>query len=103
MSYLQRLGVGRVTGPNNHAGDLAPLTSPWGAILFTNTGMLIAQPPPIGHQGTLGFNRAFGGTVGGFSSLSASVIALAVEQQYGGDAPQTLQPTLQDPVPWNRV
>lgn len=93
------LGTGRVTGPFNHAGDLAPLTSPWGQLLFRNTTVLIDQPPAIGHQSP----RGFGGTFGVMATRSANVQALFAPGGYYGDAPpDQLQPTVPAAPPWQR-
>jgi hypothetical protein len=92
------MSTGRVTGRNNHAGDLAPLVSPWGQALFRDTTHLIDQAPPIGRQ----WNDFQWGTVGGLTTRSANVKALFTEEGYYGDLPQSQQPTVEAADPWNR-
>lgn len=92
------MSTGRVTGRNNHAGDLAPLTSPYGREMFANAGKLIDQPSPIGRQSS----TAMGGTVGGMTTRSANVRALFAPSGYFGDAPLSLQPNIEASDPWNR-
>ena len=92
------MGTGRVTGENNHAGDLAPLTSPWGQALFDRTSLLIAQSMPIGRQSGVYFH----GNVGAMAARSANVQALFVPGGYWGDLPQTEQSTVESPEPWER-
>lgn len=94
------MSTGRVTGPNNHAGDLAPLTSPWGRALFSHTYELVYQSPPIGVPQS---GDAFGGTIGGITTRSASVIALFAPGGYFGDLPQTEQSFVDAPPPWERI
>lgn len=93
------MSTGRVTGENNHAGDLAPLVSPWGQALFARTSMLIDQPAPIGSQS----GDAYGGTVGGVTTRAASVIPLFAPGGYFGDIPQSEQDVVSAPPPWDRV
>ena len=93
------MSTGRVTGPNNHAGDLAPLVSPWGQELFRATGELIDQPHPIGRQR----HGYYWGTVGGISTRSANVNALFVPGGYFGDLPQSEQDIVDAPPPWERM
>jgi hypothetical protein len=86
-----------MTGVNNHAGDLTPLTSPYGQAMFAAAGQLVAHPLPIqGHR------QPFGGTVGGMATRSASVIPLSAESGYYGDLPQDRQGVVQAPEPWDR-
>lgn len=92
------LGTGRVTGPYNHAGDLQPLISPWGQVMFAGTSGLIDQPTPIGHQSPRGFR----GTVGAMATRSANVQTLFSPGGYWGDAPQSLQATVDASEPWKR-
>jgi hypothetical protein len=59
--------------------------------------ILFDQPHPIGRQ-----SRGYRGTVGAMLTRSASVVALFAPGGYWGDAPQSLQPVVTAPDPWNR-
>lgn len=74
-----------------------PYTSPYGRTLFAVAGMFINQPTPIGN-----FARPVRGNIGGFSTSSASVQALAAQSDYYGDFPQSQQPDISAPDPWER-
>lgn len=101
---MARLGTGRVTGPNNHAGDLAPLTSPYGQAWNGAVGGWMAKTNAIGRQNKGNFARdGEVGTLGGFTSLNASVLALSAEERaYWGDLPQSQQPIVDEPAAWER-
>lgn len=90
--------VRRMNNPNNAAGALVPQHSAWGQALAGATARLIAHPAPIGRQGLLGF----GGTIGGVLTQSAIVQTIQNHPSYFGDAPQSEQPLVDAPDPWNR-
>jgi hypothetical protein len=77
-----------------------PFVSPWGQALFAGTSQLIAHPEPL----TKGDRRrdGYGGTIGGFTALSASVIGITSEQGYYGDLPQSQQAVVASLPPWER-
>lgn len=90
--------VGRKHGGySNQAGSFAPIVSPWGQALQNGLGSLIDQPAPIGWR-----RHNFGGTVGGLTTVSASVIPIFTQPGYFGDVPQTEQATVDAPPPWKR-
>jgi len=82
----------------NQEGTFTPRYSFWGQLWFSRTSLMIAQPPPIGRQS----GESFGGTVGAMATRSASVIALFAPGGYWGDAPQSEQPAVTAPEPWQR-
>lgn len=87
-------------GVSNQEGMTIPFTSPWGQELFAGTPQLIAHPAPL----TRGDRRrkGYGGTIGGMTTLSASVIGLVSEQGYYGDLPQSQQAVVASLPPWER-
>lgn len=90
--------VGRnPSGSQNSEAYPGPYTSPYGQTLFAMAGLFIAQPEPIGN-----FRKSVRGNIGGFSASSASVQALATQSEYYGDFPQSQQPDIGAPDPWER-
>jgi hypothetical protein len=85
----------RVTGQNNHAGDLAPIHSPYGAALTAGMGQIINQPRPIQSS-----RHPYHGTVGGVVTAAASVVPLVAEGGYFGDLPQDQQADVVASDPW---
>ena len=87
-----------MNGPFTQAGTLTPQHSGYGQAMAAITGMLIAQPRPIGTQDT-----GYGGNIGAIMTRSANVTGLASDEGYFGDLPQSEQPSVAVPDPWNRV
>lgn len=76
----------------------APHTSYYGQMLFAHTAELIDRPTPIGN-----FRDEVKGNIGGFSTTSASVQALASMSDYSGDFPLAQQASIAAPPPWERT
>lgn len=91
------MAVRRMHGANNQAGTLAPVVSPWGQALHAGTPQLIERPLPIGTR-----KHNFGGTVGGVSTVSASVVSIGGQLGYFGDLPTLEQDRVLAPEPWER-
>lgn len=84
-------------GDNNQEGRLNPRYSAWGQAYLAGMPQLFDQPVPIGQQ-----SRGYRGTVGAAAQRSASVVALFAPGGYWGDLPQSEQPYVSAPPPWNR-
>lgn len=88
-----------MTGRFNHAGDLAPLTSPYGEEMRAATPQLIDQPAPL-----VGFrwSKFVRGNVGGINVQTANVGLVFSPGGYSGDYPSSEQSYVQVPPPWER-
>jgi len=85
-------------GRNNQEGDLTPQTSAWGQALIAGLSQLIDQPAPIGWR-----RHNFGGTVGGLTTVSASVLPVFSHYGFFGDVPESEQGTVDALPPWKRA
>ncbi len=94
------MSVGRSRQGTNQEGALIPQRSAWGQALEAGIPRINEHPMPIGTRKDINF---FGGTIGGISTISASVIALIGAQGYFGDAPQDQQDIVHALPPWERV
>lgn len=93
--------VGRVHGGlSNQEGMTVPSSSPYDRALSQAMPSLLAQYRPIG-KGVDGYDP-FGGNVGGFSTLAANQQTVVGSDGYFGDAPNDLQPMIDEPEPWER-
>lgn len=85
-------------GQDNQAGDLAPLTTPWGQQFSNGRSTLITCPRPIGT----GFHRRFSGTVGFIRTNVANSTPLVTQGGFFGDVPTDQQPWVDAPPAWDR-
>jgi hypothetical protein len=92
--------VGRSRQGTNQEGALIPQRSAWGQALEAGLPRIIENPIPIGTRKDINF---FGGTIGGISTISASVVALIGANGYFGDVPQDQQDIVHALPPWERV
>jgi hypothetical protein len=95
------MSVGRQHGENNQEGTLTPTRSVWGQMLRGGTSELIDQPQPIGRS--VSGLPSFRGTVGGLTTVAASISPVVAPPGYFGDTPEFLRGTVDAPNPWDRT
>lgn len=86
------------TGANNYAGALAPETSAYGRGWRASMGQLTLRPTPLVDSH---YVNSYRGLIGVLLVRAARSSAVVAPRGYYGDLPQSEQPEVHTPDPWD--